>query len=377
MRVHGLDRTLQMIAGDSTSSNTGWKAGIIAWVERKIGRKLHWIICQIHTNELGLRSLISQMDGKTTSKDCLSGPLGRLLKQLPSMKTNPNFPAISVGPSLISLPPDVVKSLSSDANRAYLRCQAVRTGVLPRDLSLRKTGKCVHSRWLNTGDAFLELWMKKHGLHGELYARLETIVTYLVSVYFPMFFLIKVKHSFLEGPRHVLHELKLFRLQSPRVQELLTPTLRRSSWNAHSESVLTTMLCSNSVQEREFAVNLILELRGEQAEGDLRPRARKHPELQLNAEKLENMISWEAAKEPVMTCRMSRAEVLQLVTSPLKLPYACVHTQGIERAVKEVTEASESVHGFDRRDGFVRARAEHRELMPILSSKKSLARLVE
>ena len=89
------------------------------------------------------------------------------------------------------------------------------------------------------------------------------------------------------------------------------------------------MLCSNSIEEREFAVKLILKLRGEQAEGDLRPRARKHPELQLNANKLENMISWEAAKEPMMTCRMSRAEVLQLVTSPLKLPYACVHTQGI------------------------------------------------
>ena len=89
----------------------------------------------------------------------------------------------------------------------------------------------------------------------------------------------------------MLHELELFRLQSHRVQELLTPTLRRSSRNAHSESVLITMLCSNSIEEREFAVKLILKLRGEQAEGDLRPRARKHPELQLNADKLENMIS--------------------------------------------------------------------------------------
>ena len=66
-----------------------------------------------------------------------------------------------------------------------------------------------------------------------------------------------------------------------------------------------------------------------QAEGDLRQRAGKHQELQLNADKLENMISWEVAKEPVMLCRMSRAEVLQIVTSPLKLPYACVHTQEV------------------------------------------------
>lgn len=175
----------------------------------------------------------------------------------------------------------------------------------------------------------------------------------------------------------MLHELELFRLQSPRVQELLTPTLRRSAWNAHSESVLITMLCSDRVEEREFAVTLILKLRGERLEGDLRPRARKHPELQLDANKLENLINWKDAKEPVMTCKMSKTELLELMTSPLKLPYACSHTQGIERAVKEVTEASESVYGFERRDGFVRARAENRELMPILSAKKSLVRLLE
>ena len=47
----------------------------------------------------------------------------------------------------------------------------------------------------------------------------------------------------------MLHELELFRLQSHRVQELLTPTLRPSSWNAHSESVLITMLCSSIIDE--------------------------------------------------------------------------------------------------------------------------------
>ena len=58
------------------------------------------------------------------------------------------------------------------------------------------------------------------------------------------------------------------------------------------------------------------------------------------------------------------------------VPQYSLHTQGIERAVKQVTEASEQVYGFEKRDGFIRARAEHRELMPILSSKKSLASMV-
>ena len=37
----------------------------------------------------------------------------------------------------------------------------------------------------------------------------------------------------------------------------------------------------------------------------------------------------------------------------------------------QVTAASEAVYGFERRDGFIRAQAENRELMPKISSKKS------
>ena len=57
--------------------------------------------------------------------------MGKLLKKVKDMKTNPNFKKISVGPELIELPAEIVKSLSTDANLAYLRCKAVRSGHLP------------------------------------------------------------------------------------------------------------------------------------------------------------------------------------------------------------------------------------------------------
>ena len=38
--VMELTKTLEMLAGDSTKFNTGWHAGIIAWIEKKLGRKL-------------------------------------------------------------------------------------------------------------------------------------------------------------------------------------------------------------------------------------------------------------------------------------------------------------------------------------------------
>ena len=67
----------------------------------------------------------------------------------------------------------------------------------------------IHSRWLTFAEAILLLWTSKHGLTGELLQRLETIVIYTVSVYAPMWFQIKVKHSWLEGPRIQMYRFQM------------------------------------------------------------------------------------------------------------------------------------------------------------------------
>ena len=60
----------------------------------------------------------------------------------------------------------------------------------------------------------------------------------------------------------------------------------------------------------------------------------------------------------------------------MTVPYYCLHTQGIERAVKEVTQASEEVYGFERRDGWIKARADNRLLLPKLESKCNLENML-
>ena len=180
------------------------------------------------------------------------------------------------------------------------------------------------------------MWQKDHGLEGELLERLRTIVTFIVSEYCPMWFKIKSEHSWLDGPRHVLYELSLFRLQPEHVQVILLPTLQRSAWNSHSESVLQTMICSEDSQERKFAVEKILKLRGKEEYGNTKPRARKLPKLNVKAEKLQDLIDWRAAKEPVFTCGLTKKEVKDCLVTPLKVPYFPLHTQGIERAIKQV-----------------------------------------
>ena len=54
-----------------------------------------------------------------------------------------------------------------------------------------------------------------------------------------------------------------------------------------------------------------------------------------------------------------------------------VHAQSIERCVEEVTRASATVYGEDRRDGFIKATLAHRTILPTNQSKKDLKKLFE
>ena len=134
-----------------------------------LGRNVSWLVCQLQTNELGLRHLFEELDGKTNSSTGWSGELGKMLKSVDSMEREYSFKVINKGPELIELPEDVLKDLSTDQNLLYQLAKAVRSGFL--------------------------------------LDRLETNVTYLVSTYIPMWFQIKVKNSWLYGPRHVLNHL--------------------------------------------------------------------------------------------------------------------------------------------------------------------------
>ena len=252
------------------------------------------------------------------------------------MGRNYSFKRLSIGPGLIELCEEVVKDLSSNQIYAYKICQTVISGTLTEDLANQKPGTVVHSRWLNTGSSLLLLWVCKHGLEGDNLKNLELIVKFLVSVYFPMWFQIKVKHSWIEGPRHILNQISLTKLQDQYVQNIIEKYVRSSAWNSHSEIVLQTLLCSQNKIEREFSVNKILEIRKNLEMGNLATRTYKLPYLNLAATKLTELITWEEAYEPILTCQMNSRELEMILDCPMVVPYFPIHTQGVERAVKEV-----------------------------------------
>ena len=152
LKLFGLDATLKMIGADSTNLNTGCKEGAIVVLERLLGRRLVWSICLLHTNELPLRHLIEELDGKTGSNNSFTGPAGRLLAGVQNLPHNPNFTPLSVGEPLPELPPEVVSDLSWDQQFGYKILKALESGVIPPSLLRMVIGKVDHSRWLTTAN---------------------------------------------------------------------------------------------------------------------------------------------------------------------------------------------------------------------------------
>ena len=103
LRERGQDQVLRAIGGDSTNPNTGWSGGAMHWVEVKLGRNLVWIVCDLHTGELPLRKLITELDGPTLSGNRWSGDVGNMLNSATELEINPNFEKIDIGPHLIQL----------------------------------------------------------------------------------------------------------------------------------------------------------------------------------------------------------------------------------------------------------------------------------
>ena len=134
------------------------------------------------------------------------------------------------------------------------------------------------------------------------------------------------------------------------------------------------MLSSNNAEDRNFAVDHILKLRGNDILGNMRIRMRKTPKLNFAATTLQELFKWEndEVQKPAFTCSLTKDKLLLLRVNPLITPSAKIHTQSTERAVKQVTEVAMSLVGPDARDGYIRARAQHKEFLTVFKTKKEI-----
>ena len=285
------------------------------------------------------------MDGPTVSGRGFTGPVCSLLDKVERMEYNPNFKALSSGESLIDIPEDILSKMSTDQKTSYRLVSAVKSGSLPESLQYIKCGALSHARWLTTGQRLIFLHTRHHGLDKREKKVLDTLAKFFANFYIKLYFDIKVNHLLVQAPRHILTSLRLLKAEPKEVVSIITPYIQSEAWNSHPENVLLSLLASEESQEREFAVDKILEARGEEEYGDRSVRVRTTPKLNFSAESLTDLIFWDQIKveEPIFTSYLSRTQISDLSYHPLFVPLFSSHTQSTERCVKLTTEAETSI----------------------------------
>ena len=345
---------VQVIGADSTVTNTGANAGIIRRFEDERGSRVHWSICLLHTNELPLRHLIEKLDGETSGHNSFKGIIGKSLMEVDKWKWNTNFCSIKKGPNLPTFTDEVFKSLSADQRYLYLAAASIKSGKIESRLLHLTAGPVNHSRWLTTACRLMTAYLKKNPFKGKAKRALYSIVFFVVTNYVPCWFAIKIRPLICDASHHVLLSVELLRLLPKATRDVVAPYVK--SWHAHPENLLVSLLCSEDITHRSFAVDKILELRGENDFGNASPRVFNPPELNLKAKSLVDLIQWEeiSVTESALTCCLSKNEIERLRNSRLTLPSFPSHTQGVERVIRELTAVCGKVAGTEARDGYIR-----------------------
>ena len=346
----GLHFKLRVIGGDSTPLMTGYKGGIIHFLEVKIGHRLLICVCKLHTNELPLRHCIKSRGVPTLSNNKFGGKVGEMIcGDVEKMPFDPNFKRISHDSAQVPpLPEEIVNDLSTDQKYGYKMVCLIAGGEVDTSLLTQKPGPVSHARWLTTANRAMRAHVSKHGLTGKDKKDLHLIVTHIVLFYYVMWFHIKVKPTMLAAPGHVFRELKIVRDILPKeIQEVAKKKVEDGAWFAHSEHLLLHLLSAEE-EMRRFAVKKIFEIRGESEIGCRDVRPFKVPTLNWSAQRIQDMISWEGATEPIFTADLTRDQVRAFLDIPFSMKAFPCHTQSVERLVKEVSAASANVYGRDR-----------------------------
>jgi hypothetical protein len=326
----------------------------------------------LHLNELPFRHVFVEIDGPTDSKNTFKGVIGKMLPTVEELEFNPKFKKIIEGPGLPTIAEEVANDLSSDQRLLLLVFESVRTGIIKKELHSLCPGPISHSRWLTHGCRCCLLYMKKNGLKGKDRGNLLIIVQFLMTNYIPMWFRLKQKPFIGEAPRHLFTQIELTKLLPKKTQTVARKNIARNAYWAHPECLLLSMLTDADQTVRVKAVDVIIKLRGTQELGDDQPRKFIIPELKFDASSYSEMIDWkkEALYEPAITTSLTATELRDLKSAPLMLPRYPAHTQSVERLVKQTSRAAAHVAGYAARDGFLRASAKSRELMPKFGSKQ-------
>ncbi len=356
---------LIVVGCDGTNVNVGGDGGINALIEKELKRPLHWFICMLHLNELPLRALITKLDGPTSSKDGFSGPIGKQLNNVGGLEVI-KFKRFKNSEVLPRFPEHVYAKLSSDQKYLYRIVNALVSGHFPKSLQELKIGPLNHSRWLTAASRICKLYASTKSPSQNL----QTITSYIVGIYAPMWFQIKTHDLATDGPKNLYSLMKKSNsIQDENTKNIVQRSIQRNAFFAHSENLLLAQLASENKSERSDAVHKILRIRDQIPNAGI--RRFEVPDINFNARKWTAIIADDSnSTEPPITANMNEDELKSIIDNRLDVPKFKCHTQMVERGVKEVTRVSLKAIDLNKRNCMVKKTLIHRAKYPKLDSKK-------
>jgi hypothetical protein len=359
--------SLEAVLLDNTSTNTGFSGGLCACLEKKLGRKLHLIGCFLHINELPLRHIITQLDGKTISGNKFSGPIGQQLGEDIHQKDCVNFEPV---PGKLVMPDrEILRDLSDDQRLLLEYSSGVSTGKIYENFVHRKPGPVSHSRWLTTATRILYLYTRT----AEPSSVLKLLVRYIVNVYGPVWFHVKGEKSFTKGPEilyNMIQNIKeIDRTSDIQISNIVLPVLQRNAFSCLGENFLASLLYSSNENHRHVAVGKIQQIRST-PDQVLTPT--RIPKLNFEAEDWSQLVDVSSinCQQPPCVQKLSDDELEAMKTEPASPPEFPLHSQSVERAVKLTSEASRTSYVWEKKHEYIVAKTESRSKRPEFRSKK-------
>ena len=125
------------------------------------------------------------------------------------------------------------------------------------------------------------------------------------------------------------------------MKEVVCKYVSQSSYFAHSELILLTLLASDNEEEHRFAVKIISDkIRCGAESGSSLPRKFVAPPINFQAQNLMQLIDWNTVPlyEPLITATLTTEQIFDFLYTHLSVPstWQC-HSQSMERAVRKVS----------------------------------------
>lgn len=228
------------------------------------------------------------------------------------------------------------------------------------------------ARWLTTANRILRLYISTSNPSNELL----TLVVFILRVYAPTWFRIKIHHSIKDGARHLWRFISSSRYLPKKYRDVIEPVIYRNAYFAAPENMLLAMLTDERHHIRTLAARRIIKAR------EISPvkncvRRFVIPTINFEATDYVDLIDWQSCcvTSPPVLREISSQELLKMIQNGV--PMDCwdfikfpSHTQAVERIIKLVTAASGKTVGQQNRDRFIRATLQSRKHMSKFETKK-------